>query len=226
MKRVIVFFSLILTAIATRADFVIQQKMESPMMNGTMAIKIKGDKIRVDLPAGPMGSVSTIMNLSGGDATTLLHSQKMAMKISAAQIKERMQEMKSRMNNGSTNVQPPKLQDTGKTEMVAGYSAEIYAWTNSNNASSGQIWIARKFPNYALFQAQLDKVNDSPAGQMSKGMTPDTSKIPGMVVKTETELEGQKITVTLVSARQEPVDASAFEIPKDYQQISPPPLNN
>ena len=33
------------------AYFVIQQKMESAMQNGDMTMKIKGDKIRVDMTA-------------------------------------------------------------------------------------------------------------------------------------------------------------------------------
>ena len=128
------------------------------------------------------------------------------------------------MNNGATNAGPPKLQDTGKTETVGGYNAEIYTWTNINNNSGGTIWVAKGFPNYAKIKAQLDKLNNSPMSQMSKGMAPDTSALSGMVVKTKAEVQGQEITTTLVSAQEEPVDSSVFEIPQDYQQMDAPAM--
>jgi Domain of unknown function (DUF4412) len=225
MKQTLAFLTFISFVVAARADFVIQQKMESAMQNGDMTMKIKGDKIRVDMAAGPMGSMSTILNLGVGDSITLLHSQKMAMKISAAQMQQMMQQEKSRLNNGVTNAEPPKLQDTGKAETVGGYDAEIYTWTNNNNNSGGTIWVAKKFPNYAEIKTQLDKLNKSPMGQMSKGLAPDTSALPGMVVKTKAEVQGQEITTTLISAREEPVDASVFEIPKDYEEMNAPAMS-
>jgi hypothetical protein len=225
MKRTLAFLTLISTMVAARADFVIQQKMESATQNGDMTMKIKGDKIRVDMAVGPMGNISTIMDLGGaGDSTTLLHQQKMAMKISAAQMQQMMQQTKERLNNGNANAATPKLQDTGKTGMVGGYSAEIYTWTNNPSNSGGTIWVAKDFPNYAEIKTQLDKLNKSPMGQMSKGMAPDTSTLPGMVVKTKAEVQGQEITMTLISAQKEPVDASAFEIPKDYQEMNAPTM--
>jgi hypothetical protein len=224
MKLTLIFFIFFFTIIATRADFVIQQKMESAMQNGDMTIKIKGDKIRVDMAVGPMGNMSTIMDLDAGDSTTLMHQQKMVMKISAAQMQQTMEQMKGRLNNGATNAEPPKLQDTGKTETVSGYDAEIYSWTNNNNNSGGTVWVAKKIPNYAKIKAQLDKLNKSPIGQMAKGMAPDTTVLPGMVVKTKSEMQGQEVTTTLISAQEEPVDASVFEIPKDYQEMNAPAM--
>ena len=194
------------------------------MQNGNMTMKIKGDRIRVDMAAGPMGNVSTIMDLDAGDSTTLLHQQKMAMKISAAQMQQMMQKMKGRLNNDATNAETPKFQDTGKTETVGDYNAEIYTWTNNNNNSGGTIWVAKDFPNYAEIKTQLDKLSKSSFGQMSKGIAPDTSTLPGMVVKTKAEVQGQEITMTLISAQEEPVDASAFEIPKDYQEMNSPAM--
>lgn len=224
MKRTLIFLTLISTMLAARADFVIQQKMESAMQNGDMTMKFKGDKIRVDMPAGPMGDMSTIMDLAAGNSTTLLHSQKMALKISAAQMQQMMQQVKGRSNNGATNAEPPKLQDTGKTETVGGYDAEIYTWTNNNNNSGGTVWVAKSFPNYAKIKAQLDKLNNSPMSQMSKGMAPDTSILPGMMVKTKADVQGQEITMTLISAQEAPVDAAVFEIPKDYEEMNAPAM--
>jgi hypothetical protein len=46
--------------------------------------------------------------------------------------------------------------------------------------------------------------------------------LPGMVVKTQMEMNGQKVTSTLVSAKESSVDASIFQTPKDYQQMTQP----
>ena len=57
---------------------------------------------------------------------------------------------------------------------------------------------------------------------MSKGAAPDVNTLPGMVVKTQMEMNGQKVTSTLVSAKESSVDASIFQTPKDYQQMNQP----
>ena len=68
--------------IAARADFTIKQKVDGGMQSGEMTLRVKGDKIRVYMPASPGGEMSIIMDLSTGDTVTLLHQQKMAVKIS------------------------------------------------------------------------------------------------------------------------------------------------
>jgi len=55
-------------------------------------------------------------------------------------------------------------------------------------------------------------------------VAPDVNTLPGMVVKTQMEVNGQKITSTLVSVKEDSVDASIFQTPKDYQQMTQPGL--
>ena len=127
---------------------------------------------------------------------------------------------KSRASAG-TNAAPPKFQDTGKTEKVGNYDAEIYTWSSPDGANQ-TVWVARDFPDYAKIKVQMDKLNDSPVAQMSKGAAPDVNTLPGMVVKTQMEMNGQKVTSTLVSAKESSVDASIFQTPKDYQPMNQP----
>src|ERR1043166_97722 len=101
MKRTFslaLFLAAILTA---RADFVVQQKIESPMQNGDVTMKMKGDKVRLDMSMGPAGALSTIIDVNTGDAVVLMHSQKMAMKISAEQMKQSMEMMKKHLGDNS-----------------------------------------------------------------------------------------------------------------------------
>jgi peroxiredoxin len=217
MKRMFTFLFLAFNLVAARADFIIKQKVESAMQNGDMTMQIKGDKIRVDVSAAPVGDMSTIMDLSTGDSVVLMHKQKIAMKVSGAQMKQMMEAMKNQQGDSAAT----KPQDTGKTEKVGDYDAEIYTWSNANGVSA-TIWVAKDFPNYAKINEQLRKLNESVAAGMAKGMGPDPKSLPGMAVKTVAEVLGQKVTTTLVSVKEEPIDASVFEMPKDYHEMTQP----
>ena len=217
MKRILICFALACSVVAARADFIIKQKMESAMRNGDTTTQIKGDKVRVDMATGPMGEMSTIMDLSTGDTITLMHKSKMAMKLSGAQMKQMMDAMKKQMGAIADNAEPPKPQATGKTEKLGDYNTEIYTWSNTNGMTSTMtMWVTKDFPNFKNIKEQLAKVKKSAVGGMSKGMEPDDSALPGMVVKTQAEVLGQKITTTLVSVKEETLDASLFDVPKDY----------
>jgi Domain of unknown function (DUF4412) len=221
MKRILILLGLAFGLVAAHADLVLKQNIESAMLNGTITTQIKGNKIRVDIPSSPQGSMSTIMDLSSGDSVTLLHQQKAAMKVSGAEIKQMAENMKQTRVSAETNAAPPKFQDTGKTEKVGGYDTKIYTWSSPDGATQ-TVWVAKNFPDYAQIKTQMDELNNSPVAQLTKGSAPDVSTLPGMVVKTQMEMNGQKVTSTLVSAKEEPVDASIFQTPKDYQEMAPP----
>jgi hypothetical protein len=223
MKQLVLLFGLVCATVTARADLVLQQHIESAMLNGTVTTQIKGDKIRVDMPSSPQGSMSTIMDLSSGDSTTLLHDQKTAMKIPGAEVKQMAENMKKARARAETNAAPPKFQATGKTEKVGNYTTEIYTWSGPEGVNQ-TVWVARDFPDYTKIKAQMDKLNNSPVVQMSKGAAPDINTLPGMVVKTEMAMNGEKITSTLVSVKETPVDASVFQTPKDYQEVTRPGL--
>jgi len=225
MKRIFVLVALVFTIVAARADLVMEQKIESPMVNGNITTKIKGDKVRLDMPATPQGAISTIMDVKTGDSITLMHGQKAVIKISGTEIRQMAENMKkARANGAATNTKPPKFHDTGKTEKAGDYDTEIYTWLSPDGATQ-TVWVAKNFPNYAGIKVQIDKLNNSPVAQMSKDTSPDVGALPGMVVKTQMEMNGQKVTSTLVSAKEESVDASVFEAPKDYHEMVQPAMS-
>lgn len=221
MKRVLIILSLVLSLAAARAGLVMKQNVKSAMVNGTVTTRINGDKIRVDMPSSSQGAMSTIMDLNTGDSVTLLHKEKVAMKISGAQIKEMAEKMREARVGANTNAPPPKFHDTGKTGKVGNYNTEVYTWSGADGESQ-TVWVAKHYPNYAKIKTEMDKLNNSPVAQMSKGAAPDISTLPGMVVKTQSEMNGQTITSTLISATEEPVDVSIFEAPKDYHEMTQP----
>ncbi len=48
------------------ADLVIESKIESAQLNSTTTIKVKGGKMRVDIPDGPIGAMSSIIDTTTG----------------------------------------------------------------------------------------------------------------------------------------------------------------
>jgi hypothetical protein len=120
MKRIFVLVAFVFTIAAARADLVMEQKIDSAMIKGNITTKIKGDKVRVDIPTTPQGAISTIMDVNTGDSVTLMHGQKAVIKISSAEIRQMAENMKkARANGAATNAEPPKFHDTGKAEKVA-----------------------------------------------------------------------------------------------------------
>ena len=223
MKRSLLLLTFISTLAAGRADLVIEQKMESAFQNGNMIMKVKGDKIRTDMDAGPAGAISSIVDITTGDSLTLMHAQKMAMKTSGAQTKQAIEVMKKQLGAAADGKVPAsKPVATGKTEKVGTYNAEIYTWTNPSGTYT--FWVAKDFPNYAKIKDQLDKLNKMAAAGVGQGVGPDYGAMPGMAVKTVIETSGQKVTTTLVSVKEETVDPALFDAPKGYQQMDQPGL--
>ncbi len=223
MKLLPFFLALAFTARAALADLVIEQKLESPVQSGNITVKMKGDNVRVDMPASPMGPMSTVMNVRTGDTLSLIHSQKMAMKVSAAQTKAMLETMKQQQQSGgAAESTAPKLVATGKTEKVGAYDAEIYTW--SGGGTTQTLWVAKDFPNFESFKEELTKLNKAAASGVSKDMQPDYSALPGMVVKTVAETAGMTMTTTLISVKREPVDDALFDAPADYKNMATPAL--
>jgi hypothetical protein len=88
------------------------------------------------------------------------------------------------------------------------------------------LWVARNFPNCENIKADLAKLDRANVSFPGKGMQPAISSLPGMVVKSRLIVKMgevvQTINITLVSAKEEPVDPSIFEVPGDYKEWTPP----
>jgi hypothetical protein len=106
---------------------------------------------------------------------------------------------------------PP--QNSGQTAMVGGYQTEIYIQTNFSGVST-KLWVAKDFPNCKKINRQLAALH----GLAAPVKNLDLATLPGMVMKSETEIGGKHphvVTSTVLSAKEEPVDASVFVVPKD-----------
>jgi hypothetical protein len=77
--------------------------------------------------------------------------------------------------------------------------------------------VAKNYPDYARIRPDY-AVLDKTAGA-DTDMTPALSALPGMVVRSQVTGSGQTITAALISAKEGPLDASLFGIPRDYKEM-------
>jgi hypothetical protein len=216
MRRA-VFFILFFGILAARADVVIQQKVVSKTHNGDLTIKIKGNKIRVDVDNGPSGNTSKIWDLDSDLVITLTHKEKTMKKLSFAEMNDLAEQIKLNQHIKSTD-EVPTFEDSGKSEVVSGFNTEIYTWTNSAYSAGGSVWVANDFPDFAGIKPYIEMLNNGPVFHFARGMFPDTAKLPGMVIQSKALIEGQEVDTTLISAHEESIDPSVFEAPIDYKE--------
>ena len=207
MKLILRLAPLFLAVVFARADVTIVQKMESAMINGEVTMKLKGDRARMDMPS-PLG---------GNVMITLLHQQKMAMKLNLADVKKQQEAGQKALGVDSSKIEKPKA--TGKTEKVGDFDTEIFEM--NQGTLQAKLWIAKSFPNAQAIKDQMMKLSSAMGGA---GFDPSKVDVPGMVVKSEVTTPVGKMTITLVRAKEEPVDEKEFDKPEGYQEMQMPKL--
>jgi len=220
--------ALLLAAGVARADVVIIQQVDGMAQSGQMTIMVNGDKVRADVSP----QISTITDAATGDVTTLMHAQKCYIVISAAAGKAMLAGMTSPAPKAGASASPappvppvlaPSPKATGKTDNINGYNAAEYTFTNGNMKAT--YWICPNYPNAKMVTDALAKFQKGGLAAITRGLAPDLSAFPGVPVKTEVELNGQKITTQLISATEQPVDPSEYRVPADYSQMKMPPVD-
>jgi hypothetical protein len=184
-------------------------------MNSNITTKLKDGKMRADLN-GPLGAMSSIIDGTTGDSIQLIHAQKMAMKTSAAQMKQAIE--MSKQAAGATpdkSAAQTKPQATGQKEKVGEFDCEIYTW--SGNGTTTKFWVALKHPQAALLKAAEKQMRSGVMGMAQSG--PDVTELPGPALKTETQAANSKTVATILSVKETKIEAAEFEVPKDYQTM-------
>jgi len=214
MKALLSFLAITLLYVAAAsADWAIETKIESPQLNSNVTMKIKGDKLRMDIASGPVGAMTSIMDTASGDSIQILHAQKMAVKTGSAQTKQAM----DAINGGKTGAAPaPKA--TGQMEKVGDYDCEIY--TSTDGATTTRVWVAKNHPQAAGLKLVEKQMNKGFLGAVNGGA--DTSNLPGPPLKTEITTAEGKTTITVLSVKEQPLEAGDFEIPAGYQTMAMP----
>lgn len=214
MKKLLALLTFVgLSLQSAMADWVIVQKMDADGQPQELKVQIKGDKTRMD-----MGQQMTIFaDSTTGGMTMLMHAQKMMMKMDA----EAMKKMAAMAGGalGAAGGPPAKPTATGQKEKVGEYETEIFTW--KGEIGEGKFWVAKDFKGFE----ELNKIQDKLAKAMGNpvaNVTPQQTDFPGMVIKSEITIAGKKVLAELVSAKEEPVADSAFEVPAGYQEMKLP----
>ena len=198
MKTGIVILFLTFEIIGAHADLILKEKFKSPQVNGILFYKIKGDKVRADMPETPNGSVSTISDGSTGETITLLHMEKQAYIVSG---------------EAWLKLSPKRsAKDSGKSEKIGEYNTEIYVWSDPRGITV-TLWVAKDFPNFSKFKEEFAKLKNS---SVASGW----NDLPGVIVRTKVIANGTESTVDLLSISEAPVDKRIFEIPNNYETIA------
>jgi hypothetical protein len=223
MKRLPCLIALMASVFAARADLVMHEQADfgGPSNLISITIRIHGDKVRQDIAGLGSKDMSVIKDANTGDSIVLLPQQKLFTKTGAKP-----------KDTQSPDAALSKPVDTGNSDIVGGYGAKIFAWAtdrklwNDTNGMIETLWVAGDFPNFENIKADLAKLDRANVSFPGKGMRPEISTLPGMVVKSRliVKLGGivQTINIALLSAKEEPIDPSIFEVPGDYQEWTPP----
>ncbi len=221
MRRIcLAICAVIFATISGRADLTIVQKIEgAPGENrkGDFTVKIKGDKFRIEAAPG----VSTIIDGKTGDMLTLMHEKKQVVRISGEQARAAAQ-MVDKFSGEKEKTDKPQLVDTGRKETINGMPAEIYICDTAMGKMT--YWIAANYPDGAAILQQMKAMQPGAWSVASKTM-PDYRDFPGIPIKSEMNFGSSHIVTTLVSIKQEPIDGSEFEAPKDFNELKMPNLD-
>ena len=197
--------------LSARADLTIVQRIEGAAQNGDVTVKIKGDKERIDAPSQP----TRIIDGKTGEMTDLMNERKSFVKISAAQIKA----VAESMNQSGKQPSASKLTPTGKKDTINGYEAEEYVFETPMFKAS--FWVASKYPAAAEILKEMQAPFLGASKPINMGL-PDFTEFKGVPLKTVISVGPNESTTTVVSIKQDPLNANEFEIPKDFQELKQP----
>ncbi|HEX7516502.1 MAG TPA: DUF4412 domain-containing protein [Chthoniobacterales bacterium] len=212
---------LIVTAflsITARGDLTIVQNVEGSGSVKQITTKLKGDKARVEVSP----EVTAIIDNKSGEMLSLMNAKKKFLRISADKSKA-IAEMASKYAGDSpAAAERSKLAPTGKKEMINGYEAEEYVRESPSVKES--YWIALKYPDSAAIVKQLQAIAPAAAwNDIAKGML-DFRDFPGLPLRTIIKTDRREIISTITSIKQDALSEAEFSVPKDFQELKVPNL--
>ena len=204
-------------AVAARGDLTIVQEVEGIGSVKQITTKFKGEKARVEVSP----EITTIIDSKSGEMLNLMNGKKKFLRISAEKSKA-IAELASKYGGDSpAAAERSKLTPTGKKEMINGYEAEEYVRESASVKES--YWIALKYPDSAAIMKQLQAIAPAAWNDVAKGML-DFRDFPGLPLRTIVKRGGKEIISTITSIKQDPLSEAEFSVPKDFQELKVPNL--
>ncbi|HEX4341809.1 MAG TPA: hypothetical protein VH255_00360, partial [Verrucomicrobiae bacterium] len=175
IRSAFILLALLLSTAALRADLTMEQHSADTNRTVVTITKLHGNMMRMELPDNHL---IVIANLTTRDSFTLL-TNKTYLKRWGSEVKwEIKEEIKSSHGTNEIDATPAAAVDTGKSESVNGYNAEIYTWSGAYDLKE-TLWVARSYPNYNALRidlAKLDMFNDTGP---HRNIQPILSILPG-----------------------------------------------
>jgi hypothetical protein len=204
-------------AVTARGDLAIVQKVEGSGSVKQITTKLKGDKARVEVSP----EVTTIIDNKSGEMLTLMNAKKKFLRISAEKSQAIAELANKYTGDTSAPAERSKLTPTGRKEMMNGYEAEEYVRESASVKES--YWIALKYPDSAEIVKQLQAIAPAAWNDVAKGML-DYRDFPGLPLRTIVKTGGKEIVSTIISIKQDPLSETEFSVPKDFQELKVPNL--
>lgn len=166
---------------------------------------LKGDKTRVDLDAGPMGTMSMITDAGAHKVTMLMPMRQMYME----------REMDTTMYAGQQAKGGASVSWTGKTETIAGYPCEHATITSTTSNEQYDACIAKGLPNFFGGQGGMGR---GPRAAQNEWQRLIHGGFPLKVQKV-----GEAAPVfTVTSIEKKSVDDSQFAAPSGFTKMEMP----
>lgn len=205
---------------AARADLTMVQTVEGAESTTTMTVKVKDNMVRID--SSPL--ISTIFDARTGEMINLMLDQKKIIRMSTKKMKAAAALLSQYTGaDKKSDAAKPTLVATGRKDKVNGYDTEEYVFDAPTYKAS--YWVAPQYPNAAAIKKQLESLDTGLWDGQGMNL-PDYRALNGVPIKTVMSVAGNQITSTLVSVNQDPIAATEFVPPKDFEEMKVPNLGD
>ena len=206
-------------AVPARGDLTIVSNVEGSGSVRHITTKLKGDKARVEVSP----EVTTIIDNKSGEMLNLMNTKKKFLRISADKSKAIAELASKYGGESSVPAEKLKLTATGQKETINGYECEKYV--RESPSVKETYWIAPLYPDSAVIVKQLQAVVPAAWNEIAKGMF-DFRDFPGLPLRTIIKTDGKEIVSTITSIKQDPLSEAEFSVPKDFQELKVPNLQD
>src|SRR5207237_5147982 len=114
---------------------------------------------------------------------------------------------------------PHKPTPTSKKETINGYETEEFVYETPRFKAS--FWVATKYPDASGILKQMQAPVSGAWKPSNLGM-PDYTDFAGLPLKTVISAGANQVVTTIVSIKKDSINATDFDIPKDYQELKKP----
>ncbi len=191
-----------------------------------VALQVKGNKFRADLPTGiegadKIGHVYGIVDTDAKKADIVIDNQKEVVEIDLNKVGDQVKAMKgpaatTKPGTPEPPQYPPKITKTGKTDTVAGYSCEIWEIQSTEPGDKGKADVCVAQQGVSWFHFPM---TGAPAEYAALGELVDGSHFPLRIVVTAKDGVTEQGRVEVTKVDKKTLDPNLFVPPPTYKVV-------